>query len=113
MLLSFSPCVLTSSHFPFGTADLARYTGRPLDLEGLRRVGFLIGVGVNDNQPADLPRQWDPYLGTTRVERAQTYYRALTGLGVPAQITVFPDSIHFETDAMRSRAMSFLAGLTP
>jgi len=102
-----------SYSFPFGMADLARYTGRPLDLEALRRVGFLIGVGANDNKPADLPHQWDPYLGTTRVERAQTYYRALVGLGIPAQVTVFQDSIHLETDDMRARAMTYLAGLTP
>lgn len=94
--------------FPYGLADLDRYTGRPLDLASLRRVSFLLGVGGRDNQPADLPRQWDPYIGTTRLERAWSYYGALSDLGVRAQISVFPDAAHSETDEMRAAAMAFL-----
>ena len=91
---------------------MQRYTGRPLDLEALRQVSFLIGVGAGDNQAADLPHQWDPYLGTTRVERAWSYDQALVSLGISAQVVVFPDGIHFESDEMRSQAMQFLASLT-
>jgi pimeloyl-ACP methyl ester carboxylesterase len=97
--------------FPFGLADLDRYTGRSLDLEALRRVSFLIGVGAHDTVAADLPRQWDPYLGTTRVERAQAYQQALTAQGVPAQLVLFPNAIHLETDEMRARALEFLTSL--
>jgi predicted esterase len=99
--------------FPYGLGDLERYTGRPLDVDGLRQVSFLIGVGARDTQSADVPRQWDPYVGTNRVERAQTYERALENLGARAQIELFPNSAHGESDAMRSRAMEFLANAAP
>jgi pimeloyl-ACP methyl ester carboxylesterase len=98
--------------FPYGLADLPRYTGRPFDLESFRQVSFLIGVGARDNQSGDVPRQWDPYLGTNRVDRAWSYAQALAGLGVRAEVVMFPDGIHYETDAMRSRALDFLASLT-
>lgn len=98
--------------FPFGLADIERYTGRPLDLEGLQRVNFLIGVGGRDNQASDLPRQWDAYLGDDRVERAYAYYQALRSRGIPAELTVFPTSGHVETPEMRQRAVEFLAGLS-
>ena len=109
---SAPPGTNLSLAFPYGLADVQRYTGRPLDLEGLRQVSFLIGVGAGDNQAADLPHQWDPYLGTTRVERAWSYDQALVSLGISAQVVVFPDGIHFESDDMRSQAMQFLASLT-
>jgi predicted esterase len=99
--------------FPYGLSDLDAYTGRTLDLEALRRVSFLVGVGASDTVAADIPRQWDPYLGTTRLERAQAYQRALTAQGVPAKLVVFPNSIHLETDEMRARAMEFLSSLPP
>ena len=99
-----------SMAFPFGMADLERYTGRPLNLDALRRVKFMVGVGAADAQSSDLPRQWDSYLGTTRVERAQAYYQALTSLAIPAELVVFPDTVHAESEEMRARAMEFLAG---
>jgi pimeloyl-ACP methyl ester carboxylesterase len=98
--------------FPFGMADLDRYTGRAFDLDALRNVDFLIGVGAKDNQSGDLPHQWDPYLGTNRVDRAFSYAQALDALGIHERLVIFPDSIHSETDEMRARAVEFLAGLT-
>jgi hypothetical protein len=97
-----------SPAFPFGLADLERYTGRSLDVPALRRVGFLVGVGARDDQAADLPRQWDPYIGTTRLERAWSYHWALSDLGVRSQMAVFPDATHAETEQMRIAAMAFL-----
>lgn len=97
--------------FPYGMADEERYTGQAFDLDGLRQVSFLVGVGAADNQPGDLPSQWN-FLGTTRLERAQSYYRALLGLGIPAQFVAFPNVAHAETDEMRGRALGFLASLT-
>jgi poly(3-hydroxybutyrate) depolymerase len=98
--------------FPFGLADVERYTGRPFDLDGLRQVRFMIGVGGLDNVPADCPRQWDAYLGTNRVERAWTYQQALEAVGVQARVVVFPETSHTETDEMRTQALEFLAQST-
>jgi pimeloyl-ACP methyl ester carboxylesterase len=95
--------------FPFGLADVEQYTGRPFDLDGLRQVRFLIGVGGQDNLAADCPRQWDAYLGSNRVERAWSYQRALETVGVQARVVVFPETSHAETDEMRRRALDFLA----
>src|SRR6185437_14401199 len=54
---------------PFGTADMPQWVGHALDADGLRHVEFLVCVGADDNNPGDLPRQWDPLLGRTRVAR--------------------------------------------
>lgn len=80
--------------YPYGAADLAARFGRPLDLEQLRRVHFLIGVGELDNDPAGLPRQWDPYIGRTRLERARAFARVLHSLEIPYTLVVFPEKGH-------------------
>ena len=97
--------------FPFGVADLEHYTGRSFDLDGLRQVSFLIGVGSQDNKASDCPRPWDPYLGTNRYDRAWSYYQALQSVGVRASVSVFFNSPHSETSEMRARALEFLAGV--
>ena len=94
--------------FPYGVGDLARYQGEPFDPEGVRGVEFWLGVGARDNQANEVPRQWDPYLGTTRVERAQTFARALTEFGANASLTVFPGAAHEITPEMRAQAVAFL-----
>ena len=96
---------------PFGTSDMPRWVGHPLDSAGLRHVAFLVCVGADDTNPGDLPRQWDPLLGRNRVARAQTFARTLEGLKVPAQLTVFPGARHQLTPAMASRVGAFLAGV--
>jgi pimeloyl-ACP methyl ester carboxylesterase len=95
--------------FPFGVADLDQYTGRPFDLPALRQVRFLVGVGAMDNQPDGLPRQWDPYLGRTRLERATNYSQVLRDCGVSARLVVIPNTGHVESNEMRTRAVAFLA----
>src|SRR5712692_3126097 len=57
--------------FPFGVKDLAQYGGSAFDPARFDGVQFWVGVGGQDNNPADLPRQWDTYEGTTRLQRAQ------------------------------------------
>jgi predicted esterase len=99
--------------FPFGVADLAERFGRPLDLAALRRVPFWVGVGEADSNPDDVPDQWDPYIGTTRVARAEAFVRRLADLGVAAQLTTFPGLGHTLTDEMHARAMDFIATLPP
>jgi poly(3-hydroxybutyrate) depolymerase len=95
--------------FPYGVADLQRYTGRPFDLESFQQVSFLVGIGARDNQPGDLPRQWDPYIGASRLDRAMSYARALQSLGMRVDVSVFDNTTHAETPDTRGRAMDFLA----
>src|SRR5205085_11930421 len=45
--------------FPYGVKDLAQYAGRAFDAARFGNVQFWVGVGGQDTNPADLPRQWD------------------------------------------------------
>ena len=94
--------------FPYGVGDLARYQGEPFDAAAVRDVAFWLGVGGGDNQPGDVPRQWDPYIGTNRVERAQAFATALAQLDVPTTLTVFPGAAHEISPEMQARAVEFL-----
>ena len=104
------PVALT---YPFGTADLQERFGRGFDGAALQRIPFWIGVGANDRNPADLPRQWDPFMGDTRVARAEAFTRRMADLGVPIQLSLFPGVDHSITDEMRNRAIDFIAALPP
>jgi predicted esterase len=99
--------------FPFGVADLQRYAGRPFDARSLRAVPFWVGVGATDTATEQVPRPWDPYIGSTRLERAERFSRALQGLGAPVTFQVFSGAGHEEIPAMRSRACEFLAAHAP
>jgi pimeloyl-ACP methyl ester carboxylesterase len=102
---------MTPLPYPFGITDLPQRFGREFDLDSLRQVPFWIGVGDLDRNPADLPRRWDPYLGETRVARAESFARRLNEAGVQGQLTVFPDLDHTATDVMSARALEFLSTL--
>ncbi len=95
--------------YPFGAGDLRERFGRELNEGALRRVLFWVGVGANDNDPREVPRQWDPLLGNNRLARAQAFVRRLGELGARAQLTVFPGVGHTLTDEMRAQALDFLA----
>jgi poly(3-hydroxybutyrate) depolymerase len=97
--------------YPIGTADVPERFGRGFDSAALQRVPFLVGVGADDRNPGDLPRQWDPYLGDNRVARAQAIVGRFAELGVPAQLELFPGIGHGLNDAMRTRAFDFIAAL--
>jgi predicted esterase len=97
--------------FPYGVADLEQYIGKPFDPAAVRQVGFWLGVGANDNLASDLPRQWDAYIGSTRVERARAFSRALEEMGANAELAIFPNASHEVTDEMRAQAVAFLGGL--
>ncbi|HLY66247.1 MAG TPA: hypothetical protein VKU60_11990, partial [Chloroflexota bacterium] len=94
---------------PFGTADMADWLGHGVDLSQLRSVSFWLGVGARDNDPSDLPRQWDAILGSTRVARAQAFDRALQRIQVPVELQVFPRTRHQLTAAMAAAAGAFLS----
>ncbi len=94
--------------FPFGVKDLAQYGGRSFDSTRFGGVQFWVGVGGQDTNPADLPRQWDNYEGTTRVQRAQAFAAAMQQLGASSVLRVFGDAQHDVTSEMRNAACTFL-----
>lgn len=97
--------------FPYGVADLNRYTGGALNMEALRRVNFWLGVGGSDVATGDVPTAWSPYLGNTRVERATRYHRALQDAGIQVTLKVFPGVGHSVCTEMKQEAFAFFNGL--
>lgn len=96
--------------FPFGVANLASVDGgQRFAARRFAEVPVWIGVGANDNSPADVPDAWDAFIGPTRVDRARAYTNALRRLGVPVSLNVFSGSDHTLTDDMRSTACEALA----
>src|SRR4029453_7136802 len=96
--------------FPFGIKDLDKYGGRAFDASRFGGGQFWLGGGSDDNNPNDIPRQWDAYEGTTRVQRAQAFEKAARQLGATTILRVFGGTKHDFTAEMRSAACSFLGG---
>jgi pimeloyl-ACP methyl ester carboxylesterase len=96
--------------FPFGLDDMQQYTGHPFDPSRFDDVALWVGVGAQDTNPADLPRQWDRIEGTTRVQRAEAFEAAARQLGAKAVLRVFGNAHHELTSEMRSAACEFLQG---
>lgn len=94
--------------FPYGVKDLVKYGGRAFDPNGFSQVRFWVGVGGLDTNPNDVPRQWDKYEGTTRVQRAQAFAAAMLARGATAVLKVFGGAHHEVTGEMRQEACSFL-----
>jgi pimeloyl-ACP methyl ester carboxylesterase len=99
-----------SMSFPFGLKDLALYTGRAFDARRFGAIPFWIGVGGLDTNPAEVPRQWDSFEGTTRLQRAQAFEAAMQQLGASSVLRVFGDAKHEVTSEMRLAACKFLGG---
>jgi len=97
-----------SLSFPYGVKDLAQYGGRAFDLARFDGIQFWVGVGGLDTNSADLPRQWDSFEGTTRVQRAQAFEAAMKELGASSVLRVFADAKHEMTSEMRLAACAFL-----
>jgi poly(3-hydroxybutyrate) depolymerase len=99
---------LIAAPFPFGVGNALEAIGRFVDREAIANVRFWVGVGANDTSVADLPRQWDRYLGRNRVERATRFANALRRVGAVVQLTVMPGVGHALTPATISSAVNFL-----
>jgi pimeloyl-ACP methyl ester carboxylesterase len=94
--------------FPYGIKDLARYAGRAFDAASFDAIQFWVGVGGQDTNALDVPRQWDAYEGKTRVQRAQAFESAMQQLGATSVLRVFSDAKHDVTGDMRTAACTFL-----
>lgn len=97
--------------FPYGVADCAELFGHGFDAERFAQVPFWIGIGRRDSDPADVPHQWDPYIGGDRLERAGRMAIALRDAGASVQVVEFPDTGHAETPEVRAAAVRFLASV--
>ena len=97
--------------YPYGTADVDTFCGRAFDAAAAQKVAYWIGVGGSDTRREDVPRQWDPYVGTNRLERATRYVEILQTFGARANLQVFPGAGHEVTQAMLTDSMAFLASL--
>lgn len=93
---------------PFGVADLDQHLGRVLDTAHLARVRFFIGVGGGDNRDGDVPRQWDPFVGKNRVERAERFSAVLQSLGCETRLAVIPGAGHEIVGPMVEQSVEFL-----
>jgi pimeloyl-ACP methyl ester carboxylesterase len=98
--------------FPFGVGDFPATVGQTFQPSELQSVAFWVGVGNSDTNPADVPRQFDPYQGNDRLDRAQAFVTALGTLHVSAQLAVFPNVSHALTPAMERAAVAFLANVS-
>ena len=97
--------------FPYGVADFPDLFGKPFDSQQFTTIPFWIGVGANDVNPAEVPHQWDPYIGAQRVQRAEEFTSWLQRSGMRVQLDVFTSGGHGETAETRAAALGFLSGL--
>lgn len=96
--------------FPYGIANLAQSDGgETFDAADFASVPIWIGVGGADNNTADVPAAWSPYIGSNRVARAQNFTSALQKIGADVSLTVFPNTDHTLTQAMRQTGCAELA----
>jgi pimeloyl-ACP methyl ester carboxylesterase len=96
--------------FPYGIANLAQTDGgETFDAADFASVPIWIGVGSADNNTADVPSAWSPYIGSNRVARAQNFTATLQKLGADVSLTIFPNTDHTLTEAMRRAGCAELA----
>jgi pimeloyl-ACP methyl ester carboxylesterase len=102
----------TVIRFPFGVSDMLTISGQPFSrTRFIEDTHFWLGIGTEDNNPNDLPRAWDQYLGTTRVQRARAFQEALHQLGAQSVLVAFPGERHVFSSDMANSACGFLRGL--
>src|SRR6266542_616290 len=98
--------------FPFGISDLTTISGHAFSrTRFIEDTTFWLGVGTEDNNPNELPRAWDQYLGTDRVQRARAFQAALHQLGARSVLVAFRGERHSLTPDMAASACSFLRSL--
>ena len=101
----------SSESYPLGIGDFTLWNHqRPFDAAALRRVRIFVGVGGADANPADVARAWDGVGGTTRLERATRFAKALQQLGVPSRFESYPGIGHAFVPAMRDDTVAWFLG---
>ena len=98
---------------PYGIADFEKTFHYPLNFSDLRKLSFFIEVGADDNKPGDVAREFDPYVGKDRVERAKVFSEKLKELGVETKLAIFPNTGHEVTSDMRRDAVTFIRDHIP
>jgi len=93
---------------PFGVFDIEQRAGRGIDALRMTGIRYWIGVGAGDNREGDVPRQWDQFLGKTRVERATRFGAVLRELGCETYVSVVPNAGHEIVPAMMDQITGFL-----
>jgi hypothetical protein len=101
----------TALKYPYGTADVDTICGQKFDAAATKQVAYWIGVGGADTKPEDVPRQWDQFVGTNRVDRAKRYVEILQQFGARASLALFPNAGHEVTGPMQAQAIEFLAAV--
>ena len=97
--------------YPFGTADVDTICGQKFDAAATQQIAYWIGVGGSDTKSEDVPRAWDQFVGTNRVERAKRYVEILQQFGARANLEIFPNAGHEVTGVMQEHAIQFLANI--
>ena len=85
----------------------------PLNFSDIRKLSFFVVVGADDNKPGEVAREFDPYVGKDRVERAKVFSDKLKGLGVETKLAIFPNTGHEVTGDMRRDAVTFIRDHIP
>ncbi len=93
--------------FPFGMSDATKISGRPFNRTAFKKVNFWLEVGDQDNKNSDVPRDFDPYQGANRVERAKAFYGALKQVGNNVSLNIYPTVGHSVSAEMRQQACNF------
>ena len=103
-------CRFTASDVDRGEFRAGRVTIRqPWLARTFKNVPIWIGVGADDVNPADVPDEWDQYIGDDRRERAERFSVALSEMGGDVKLEEFAGTSHGLTDEMRAAGCAALA----
>jgi branched-chain amino acid transport system substrate-binding protein len=94
--------------FPFGLSNFQPLTGHSFDMINFDKIPFDVQVGLQDDDPSQVSRPFDPYSGNNRVVRAQSFYHSLKSAGVDAILNLIPDTRHEVSPGQLAAAEAFL-----
>jgi branched-chain amino acid transport system substrate-binding protein len=97
--------------FPFGLDNFEEVTHHNFDQAAFVKIPFDVQVGARDNDPTQVARPYDRYIGNNRETRAVNFYHALIEIGVTAQFEVAPNTQHEVNAAQLQPAEQFLQRL--
>lgn len=89
--------------FPFGVSNINNFIGHNFDTGDFWRVPFRVQVGAQDDDPREVAREWDPFIGNNRVTRGLVFYQAIRGQGGNANYVLVPNTRH----EVNARQVSF------